>query len=105
MNKEMYSNSYDFVYLLHFWFIIYYIYGSGFHYIYGGYYIYGWLLLHLWLVLPLFSNRPFYRYGGHIELIRFKEYYRMPRGHEHTSFVFSSAFKDIFSWIFLRIRL
>ena len=25
-------------------------------------------------------NRPFYRYGGHIELIRFKEYYRMPRG-------------------------
>ena len=29
------------------------------------------------------SNRPFYRYGGHIELLRFKEYYRMPRGHEH----------------------
>ena len=28
-------------------------------------------------------NRPFYRYGGHIELIRFKEYYGMPRGHEH----------------------
>ena len=25
------------------------------------------------------TNRPFYRYGGHIELIRFKEYYRMPR--------------------------
>ena len=25
-------------------------------------------------------NRPFYRYGGHIELIRFKEYYGMPRG-------------------------
>ena len=24
-------------------------------------------------------NRPFYRYGGHIELIRFKEHYRMPR--------------------------
>ena len=42
-------------------------------------------------------NRPFYRYGGHIELIRFKEYYRMPRGHEHISFVFSSAFRDIFS--------
>ena len=42
-------------------------------------------------------NRPFYRYGGHIELIRFEEYYRMPRGHEHISFVFSSAF--------LRIRL
>lgn len=25
------------------------------------------------------SNRAFYRYGGHIELIRFKEYYGMPR--------------------------
>ena len=47
--------------------------------------------------IPNFSNRPFYRYGGHIELIRFKEYYRMPRGHEHISFVFSSAFWDIFS--------
>ena len=43
------------------------------------------------------SNRPFYRYGGHIELIRFKDYYRMPRGHEHISFVFSSTFRDIFS--------
>ena len=42
------------------------------------------------------NNRPFYRYGGHIELIRFKEYYRMPRGHKHISFVFSSAFRDIF---------
>ena len=44
-----------------------------------------------------FFNRPFYLYGGHIELIRFKEYYRMPRGHEHISCVFSSAFQDIFS--------
>ena len=43
------------------------------------------------------SNRPFYRYGSRIELIPFKEYYRMPRGHEHISFVFSSAFWDIFS--------
>ena len=41
-------------------------------------------------------NRPFYRYGGHIELTRFKEYYTMPRGHENISFVFSSAFRDIF---------
>ena len=24
-----------------------------------------------------------YRYGGHIEFIRFEEYYGMPRGHEH----------------------
>jgi len=43
------------------------------------------------------ANRPFYRYGGHLELIRFKEYYRMPREHEHISFVFSSAFRGIFS--------
>ena len=42
-------------------------------------------------------NRPFYRYGGHIEVIRFKEYYRMPRGNERISFVFSSGFRDIFS--------
>ena len=42
-------------------------------------------------------NRPFYRYGSHIDLIRLKEYYRMPRGHEHISFVLSSAFRDIFS--------
>ena len=40
------------------------------------------LIIHdLWLEDK--GNRPFYRYGGHIELIRFKEYYRMPRGHEH----------------------
>ena len=29
----------------------------------------------------------------------------MSRGHEHISFVFSSAFRDIFSQSFLRIRL
>ena len=51
------------------------------------------------------SNRPFNRYGGHIELIRFKEYYRMPSGHEQILFVFLSAFRDIFSQSFLRIRL
>ena len=49
------------------------------------------------LLSVFYYNRPFYRYWGHIELIRFKEYYRMPRGHEHISFVFSSAFRDIFS--------
>ena len=51
------------------------------------------------------TNRPFYRYGGHIELIWFKECYRMLRRHEHISFVFSSAFRDIFSERFLRIWL
>ena len=47
--------------------------------------------------LNILLNRPGYQYSGHIELIRFKEYSRMPRGHEHILFVFSSAFKDIFS--------
>ena len=28
-------------------------------------------------------NRPFYRYGDYIELIRFKDHYGMPRGHGH----------------------
>ena len=28
-------------------------------------------------------NGPLYRYGGHIKLIRFNEYYGIPRGHEH----------------------
>ena len=32
------------------------------------------------------ENFEIIRYGGHIELIRFKEYYRMPGGHEHISF-------------------
>ena len=31
-------------------------------------------------------NGPFYPYGGHIESIRFNEYYRMPRGQEHDLF-------------------
>ena len=36
-------------------------------------------------------NRPFYRYGSHIEFIRFKEYYRnCPGG---TCSVFTSAFQ------------
>ena len=58
-----------------------------------------WLCGCVWSVddIKLRINRPFYRYGGHIELIRLKEYYRMPRGHEHISFVFLSAFRDIFS--------
>ena len=32
-------------------------------------------------------NRPFYQYGGHIEFIRFKEYYGMPRGHSLSIYV------------------
>ena len=34
---------------------------------------------------PDFFDRLFYLYGDHIELIRFKEYYGMPRGHEQDS--------------------
>ena len=30
------------------------------------------------------ANRPFYRYSGLNELIGFKEYYGLPRGHEHS---------------------
>ena len=42
-------------------------------------------------------NSAFYRYRGHIELIRLKEYYGMPGGHEHILFVFSGTFQGIFS--------
>ena len=51
--------------------------------------------------LDLIQDTPFYRYDGHIELIRFKKYYRMSRRHEHISFVLSSAFRDIFLKVFL----
>ena len=33
------------------------------------------------ILLYIKHNRPFHRYGGHVEFIRFKEYYGMPRGH------------------------
>ena len=60
------------------------------------------LVLYILYIMGKFNsvsvlNRPFYRYGGHVELIRFKEYYGMPREHEHISSVFLSAFRDIFS--------
>ena len=54
------------------------------------------------------ANRPFYRYGGHIELISFKGYYRMPRGHEFDliySFGIYARFPGTFSQRFLRICL
>ena len=46
------------------------------------------------------ANRPFYRYGGHIELIRFKKYFRMPRGHEHIIFI--CIFKRFLGHFFLK---
>ena len=39
-------------------------------------------------------KRPFNRYGGHIEFIRFKEYYGMPREHSPSIYV---HFSDLFS--------
>ena len=29
------------------------------------------------------ADQTIHRYGGHIKSVRFKEYYRMPRGHAH----------------------
>ena len=45
------------------------------------------------------SNRPFYRYGGHIEFIRFKEYYGMPRGHWLSIYARFSGKKRISMYI------
>ena len=47
------------------------------------------------------SNGPFYRYGGHIELIRFKEYYRMLRGHSTFRLYFRALFGTFFRKVFL----
>ena len=50
------------------------------------------------------SNRPFYWYGDHIELIRFKEYYGMPRGHEQDpiySLTIYALFGPIILYVFL----
>ena len=46
-------------------------------------------------------NRPFYRYGGHIELIRFKEYYGMPRVHKHDPIYSHQYLRALFGPIFL----
>ena len=47
------------------------------------------------------SNRPFYLYGGYIEIIRFKEYYGMPGGMctiRYTRSVFTRVFRGNFSF-------
>ena len=53
--------------------------------------------------------RPFYRYGGHIELIGVKEYYGMPRGSwaqsDILASVFTCAFWASFSLSFPKKRL
>ena len=57
----------------------------------------------------IFPNRPFYRCGGHIELIGFKKYYGMPRGDwarsDILATVFLRAFWANFSLSFPRKRL
>ena len=47
------------------------------------------------------TKRPFYRYGSHIELIRFKEYYRMPRGQSTFLLYFRALFGTFFLKVFL----
>ena len=50
-------------------------------------------------------NRSFYRYGGHIELIGFKQYYRMPRGHEHDPIYWHQYLRALYRPIFLQVFL
>ena len=46
-------------------------------------------------------NRPFYRYGGHIELIGFKEYYGMPGGMSTISYTCISIYARFLGEFFL----
>ena len=47
------------------------------------------------------KNISFYQYGGHIELIGFKEYYGMTRGHEHDPIYSHQYLRAFFGPIFL----
>ena len=50
----------------------------------------------------IFHNRPFYQYGGHFELIRFKKYYGMHRGeYEEDPLYLLSIRNMVFHCIFL----
>ena len=54
------------------------------------------------MCLGLFrKNRPFYRYSGHIELIRFKEYYRMIGGRSTFHLYFRALLGTFFVKVFL----
>ena len=48
------------------------------------------------------TNRPFYRYGGHIELTGFKGYYGMPRGHEDDPVYLHQYLRALFGPIFFK---
>ena len=54
--------------------------------------------------LAIAQNRPFYRYVGHIEFIRFKEYYGMPRGHSRSIYGRFSGKKANFNVFFLGVE-
>ena len=56
---------------------------------------------HLSQVCIMFAKRPFYRYGCHIEFIRFKEYYGMPRGHSLSIHARFSGKKRTSLYIFI----
>ena len=51
------------------------------------------------VVICNLRNRPVCQYGGHIELIRFKEYYQMPRGMS----TFRLYFRALFGTFFLKV--
>ena len=53
------------------------------------------------LNIGLFS----YRYGGHIELVRFKEYYGMPGGHKHILIYSLSINVPLSGYFFLTFSL
>ena len=50
-------------------------------------------------------NTPFYRYSGHIEFIRFNEYYGMPRGYEHDQIYSHQYLRALFGPVFLYVFL
>ena len=58
-------------------------------------------LIHPTCAHEIIVNRPFYPYGGHIELIGFKEYYGMPRGHDHDPIFSQQYLRALFAPIFL----
>ena len=47
------------------------------------------------------GNKPFYRYSSYIELIRFKDYYGMPRGKSTFRLYFQALFVTFFLKVFL----
>ena len=61
----------------------------------------GFLTFDFSLGAPRSLIDEFYRYGGHIELIGFKEYYGMPRGHEHDPIYSHHYLRALFGPIFL----